>query len=44
MDLRKSIGIGELKKKNAESQAARTEEKRGSTPADQQQKGRWPHA
>ncbi|MGW4250320.1 hypothetical protein [Streptomyces californicus] len=40
MDLRKSIGIGELKKKNAESQAARAQEKRESASTGQQQTGR----
>lgn len=39
MALQTSISIGDLKK-NAESQAARTEEKHGSTPTGQQQKGR----
>ncbi|WP_267488258.1 hypothetical protein [Streptomyces sp. DH8] len=40
MALPKSISIGELRQKNEQSQAARTEEKRGSTPTGQQQKGR----
>ncbi|MFB6423665.1 hypothetical protein ACFCXC_18255 [Streptomyces microflavus] len=40
MALPKSIGIGELKKKNAESQAARAEEQRGSASTGQQKTGR----
>lgn len=40
MALRKAIPIAELKKKNEESKAARTNESGGSAPAGQQQKGR----
>lgn len=40
MALPKSISIGDLAKKNAESQAARAQEKRGSTPNPQQKQGR----
>ncbi|MBD3546821.1 hypothetical protein [Streptomyces sp. JV180] len=36
----KAMSIGELKRKNEQSQAARTEEKRGIAPNAQQQKGR----
>ncbi|MFJ1858764.1 hypothetical protein ACIOHA_15815 [Streptomyces anulatus] len=40
MALPKSISIGELKQKSAESQTARAQEKRGSTPNPQQKQGR----
>ncbi|MEU0761602.1 hypothetical protein ABZ351_18245 [Streptomyces microflavus] len=40
MALPKTMSIGELKKRNAVSQAARTAEKGGSTPTSPQQTGR----
>ncbi|MFJ5888101.1 hypothetical protein [Streptomyces californicus] len=40
MALPKSISLGELKEKNAQSQAARAQEKRESASTAQQQKGR----
>ncbi|MET9096218.1 hypothetical protein ABZX72_29485 [Streptomyces cyaneofuscatus] len=40
MALPKSISTDDLRRKNAESQAARAAEKRGSAPTGQQQKGR----
>ncbi|WP_257138367.1 hypothetical protein [Streptomyces sp. rh34] len=40
MALETSISIGDLKKKNAESQAARDAERRGPAPTSQQKTGR----
>ncbi|MFJ4837159.1 hypothetical protein [Streptomyces sp. NPDC088746] len=40
MALKKTISIGELKKKNDASQAARTAEKSEPSPTGQQQTGR----
>ncbi|CAM5382447.1 hypothetical protein I6J39_16865 [Streptomyces californicus] len=36
----KTMSIGELKRKNDQSQTARTQEKTGSAPISQQPKGR----